>query len=172
MQFIWLSTIFFVSAVLEFIIAGIGILIPLVTLTAFYCFITFRASAVVPLAVLTAASLDLILGRSLILHTGVLALVGVAAQQWIRRGDCTVTLLQALPGAVCALAWACIMITGESLAEENVFPELFMHNILLIIEVVIISAVLTPLGIHALDYGAAILEQPQYSNSQTRENRY
>ena len=169
MYFIWLITIFLASTGLELLFANIGITVPFLTLAAFYSFSVFRLPSTFPAAVISATMLDLMLGRSVMIHLLILAAVIIVAALWKKYADCAVPLLQAIPGAVCAFVWVVPMLLSESFSQENLFPHLFYHNFMILAQVIFLSAVLTPLMILLLDYIAGNLEQREFSNCQDRE---
>ncbi|MFW6414239.1 MAG: hypothetical protein ACOCZS_02950 [Verrucomicrobiota bacterium] len=171
MYVIWLATLLLISATLEFLLTRAGIVVPLMTIAAFYAFACHRQEAAIPLSALTAALIDLALGRSLIMHVLVLSLVFLLVQQWKNRGDCTVFLLQAVPGFIVGVVWGGLMLLSESFQPENFSGALVFHNLWLLVQITVLSALLTPILFAVFDYIAEFLDQPQFVNCQTPDQQ-
>lgn len=171
MYYIWLVTIMLSSAALEFFLTRANLVVPVMTLAAFYVFSCYHLGAAIPLTILIAAVLDLALGRSLIMNTFVLAGAVIIAGQWKKRGDCTVFVLQAVPGMLTAGMWGVLMMLSESFQTENLSVALVVRNSWLLLWIVVSSALFTPFMIAVLDHVAGFLDQPQFVSCQSRREQ-
>jgi len=119
--------------------------------------------------VLAGLILDSTLGRSFP-YSATMILPGVMglAQFWRREGNCKVTGYQTVPGGLCGLWQAGILLTMESFSREQMNWRLSVHMLWIIVQYLGFGVILLPLLCRTWDRIAGRLALPRYREIQQK----
>ncbi|MFA4944060.1 MAG: hypothetical protein WC789_05095 [Lentisphaeria bacterium] len=162
-HFLWIFILLFGAAVAEGWAGGTGWALPALAVTAFYLMQVFGWRRPLLLGLFAGAIIDLGFGRPYPL-TPLLVLPAIAglATLWHRSGSRHSLAMQMLPGALCGLIQAGVILAADSFAVEPWFWRLFLHNTLLLLALAGEGMLLLPLLCLAYDHWARRLALPQY----------
>ncbi len=165
MQTVWISLVAFAAVLLELAAGLYGLPVPAVAVAVFYLAAVFGWRAAVFPALLAAAVPEILFGQFPVLP--LLAVPGVMAMArfWRSEGNRRLLPLQAVPGAVCGLLQAAVLLPVESFGQERFFWRLLAHNLWLTLQMTAMGALLGPVFCHLLDRLAGRLGFGRYQTA-------
>ena len=142
---------------------------PVLSAGAFYLTVIYGWRLLFFPLVLAGVVMDLTLGRSFVYHAA-LILPGVMglAQFWRREGNCRVLAYQMVPGGLCGLWQAGILLALESFGRERITWRLVLHNLWIAAQYTGFGVILLPVLCRIWDRIAGRLTLPRYREIQQK----
>jgi len=160
--FIFISLIFFVSMLSEFLISTFGIMVPFTALALYYITSTQGLPLGLVFAVITGVIIDACYYRPVTLSPWIYCAVAFLADSWIQKGQAKSLSLHLIPGGTTALICTVPFIINNNL-EFGLSLNSFFSNITQLIVTFVLSGIFLPVMIIAFDIFSEIFEFPLYS---------